>query len=316
MQRLDGVIDGVEYHTFYMVADENSWGFPEGDFGDDISPHTLVVPMSNSVCVSTGIAMGQVNLTVEVLDAAPEAIDARRDWEAVSEVSFEARTIGARIAFMAEAPESPFDSFQLASGIGWYRLRAHAVGRSVEFDAVVTEDPREAHLLQLWRTDGFRPAQHFRIDNQWANQKPAAAGERTDWDELTDQIAALDPANQRRVAHWAASAACELAGATVLDWGPALEALRQGKALPRPFDDPGEAWDRLNEWLDRGAGVPGGAAVRADEHPAGDALAAVLFAAPGPDATSATMSSILYAARAHDDPKTFIQALRREFGLD
>jgi len=228
MQRLGGVIDGVEYHTFCLVADEDLWGFPDGDFGDDISPHTLVVPMGNSVCVSTGIAMGQVNLTVEVLDAAPGAIDDRREWEAVSEVSFEARTSGARIAFMAEVPEPPFDSFQLVTGTGWYRVRAHAVGRSLDFDAVVRKNPRQEHLLQLWRTDGFQAARHHRIDNQWANQ--SGTREVTDWDVLTDQIAGLEPEDRRRVAYWVASRVCELAGATVLDWGPHLRrSVRAGR---------------------------------------------------------------------------------------
>ena len=311
MPRLGGVIDGVEYHTFYLVADEDLWGFPDGDFGDDISPHTLVVPMGNSVCVSTGIAMGQVNLTVEVLDAAPGAIDDRREWQAVSEVSFEARTSGARIAFMAEVPEPPFDSFHLSTGTGWYRVRAHAVGRSLDFDAVVTENPREEHLLQLWRTDGFAPARHDRIDDQWANQN--GTREVNEWDQLTDQIAGLDPDDRRRVAHWAASAACELAGVTVLDWGPALEALRQGKALPPPFDDPAEAWTRLNEWLQTVVVVPDGAGMPASP-PAAAALAAV-FTAAGPNPTNAAVNAILAASSAYEDPEVLLAAARHECGL-
>ena len=173
MARLGGVLDGVEYHQFYLVADEDLWGFPEGSFGDEISPHTLVVPMGNSVCVQTGIAMGKVFLTIEVLEMAPDALDSRREWEAVSEVSFEAKTRGARIELLADGAEPPFDRFQLAPGTGWYRVRAHAVGRSLDFDVVVRHNPREEHLLQLWRTDGFRPEQHHRIDNRWANQNSA-----------------------------------------------------------------------------------------------------------------------------------------------
>jgi hypothetical protein len=258
--------------------------------------------------------MGQVNLTIEVLDEAPDRIDDRRQWEAVSEVSFEAISSTARIVVMDEAPEPPFESFLLAPGVGWYRARAHAVGRSLDFDGVVSENPREAHLLQLWRTDGFAPAQHHRIDDQWANQKKGTR-EVTEWDVLTDQIDGLEPEDQRRVAHWAASKACELAGPTALDWGPALEALLQGRAFPPPFDDPEEAWERLNEWLRMGAGVPGGVAVPAAKHPASAALASVLIATAHPNPTFAAVDAVLQASGAYEDPGVLIAAVRREFGL-
>ena len=225
MERIDGVLDGVDYHQLYLVTDDDLDGFPECSFEDEIYPHTLAVPMDHCVCVLTGIAMGQVNLTIEVLEEAPDRIDDRRQWEAVSEVSFEAISSTARIVVMDEGPEPLFESFLLAPGVGWYRARAHAVGRSLDFDLVVSDNPREAHLLQLWRTDGFQPTQHDRIDNQWANEE--GAREVNDWDVLTDQIAGLDLEDRRRVAHWVASRVCELAGATVLDWGPALEALRR-----------------------------------------------------------------------------------------
>ena len=311
MDRIDGVLDGVDYHQLYLVADDDLDGFPEGSFEDEIDPHTLAVPMDHCVCVLTGIAMGQVNLTIEVLDEAPGRIDDRRPWEAVSEVSFEAISSTARIVLLDEGPEPPFESFPLAPGIGWYRARAHAVGRSLDFDAVVSENPREAHLLQLWRTDGFGPAQHHRIDDQWANQN--GTREVNEWDQLTDQIAGLDPDDRRRVAHWAASAACELAGVTVLDWGPALEALRQGKALPPPFDDPAEAWTRLNEWLQTVVVVPDGAGMPASP-PAAAALAAV-FTAAGPNPTNAAVNAILAASSAYEDPEVLLAAARHECGL-
>jgi len=330
MQRLGGVIDGVDYHTFYLVADEDLWGFPDGDFGDDISPHTLVVPMGNSVCVSTGIAMGQVNLTIEVLDIAPGAIDDRRLWEAVSEVSFEARTRGACIAFMAEGPEPPFDSLELATGTGWYRVRAHAIGRSLDFDAVVTENPREEHLLQLWRTDGFQPARHHRVDDPWgrqwakrdvpgpeADEDPSVTEAINKWNELVDQIAGLDPEDQRRVAHWAASTVCELAGVTALDWGPALEALRDGRPLPPPFNDPVEAWTRLNQWRQRVEIASDGADARATSHLAVAALSTVLYAADS-NPTEAAVSAMYGASGASSDyevNEALIAAMRHEFGL-
>jgi hypothetical protein len=170
MRLASGFLDGIDYHQFYLVADEDEDVFPEGAFTDEISPHTLVVPTGSALCVSTGIAMGQISLTIEVLDAAPAAMDDREPWQAVSDVSFEATTADARIHLLMDAPAPPFDSLQLAPGAGWYRARAHAVGRSLDFDAVVSENPREKHLLQLWRSAAFEPAQHHRVDNQWADQ--------------------------------------------------------------------------------------------------------------------------------------------------
>jgi hypothetical protein len=45
----------------------------------------------------------------------------------------------------------------------------HAVGRSLDFDGVVRE-PREHHLLQLWRVDQFEDTQVVRADDPWDRQ--------------------------------------------------------------------------------------------------------------------------------------------------
>jgi hypothetical protein len=170
MKQIAGVLDGVDYHQFYLVADDDPDPALEGAFEDEISPHTLVVPTANGVCVSTGIAMGVINLTIELLDAGPESIDDRAPWDAVSDVSFEAGSAQAGVRVLMDATDAPFDNFALPLGPGWYRLRGHASGRSLDFDDVVSEDPRESHLLQLWRSQGFEPAQHHRVDDQWADQ--------------------------------------------------------------------------------------------------------------------------------------------------
>lgn len=207
---------------------------------------------------------------------------------------------------MAEGPEPPFDSFQLATGTGWYRVRAHAVGRSLDFDVVVTENPREEHLLQLWRTDGFAPARHHRIDDQWANQ--GTDQDRGEWDEPVDQLAGLDPVAQRRVAHWAASRACELVGGTALDWRPALEALREGRPMPPPFDDPAEAWARLHGPQQAVAVASDGVDVPVASHPADAALAALLLADSYP------IDAIVTASGAYEDPEVYRAAVRDEVG--
>ena len=170
MELVSGELDGIDYHQFYLVADDDEEAFPEGEFTDEISPHTLVVPSGHALCISTGIAIGLINLTIEVLDQAPTSIDHRESWQAVSDVSFEATSDEASIRILMDATPPPFDSFHLSGGEGWYRARAHACCRSLDFDLVVTEHPREKHLLQLWRTAGFEAAAHHRIDDQWADQ--------------------------------------------------------------------------------------------------------------------------------------------------
>ena len=162
--------DGVNYHQFYLVADDDLDAVPDGAFQDEISPDTLIVPTGSAVCVSTGIVMGVINLTIELLDSPPDSIDDREPWEAVSDVSFEAESADAGVCLLMDGTRAPFVASRLPHGPGWYRTRGHAIRRSLDFDVVVTEDPREAHLIQLWRTDGFEQARHHLVDNQWANQ--------------------------------------------------------------------------------------------------------------------------------------------------
>ena len=169
MQRIDGVLDGIDYHQFYLLANDDP-DIPEGAFEDEISPHTLIVPTGSALCVTTGIAMGVLKLTIELLDSPPQSIDDREPWEAISEVSFEAESQDARVRLLMDWTLAPFDAFRLSQGTGWYRARGHAIGRSLDFDIVVRENPREAHLIQLWRAEGFEPARHHRVDNRWANQ--------------------------------------------------------------------------------------------------------------------------------------------------
>lgn len=171
MTSRSGVLDGIEYHQFYLVADEDDEVFPEFATDQEISPYGLIAATGHAVCVCTGIAMGRVNLTIDLLDGEPAQIDQRHPWAAVSETSFEATSAEAWVRVLMTIPEPPFDDvLVLTGGPGWYRLRAHALGRELDYDAVV-DDPREHHLLQLWRTAGPEPARHHLVDDPWADQR-------------------------------------------------------------------------------------------------------------------------------------------------
>lgn len=115
--------------------------------------------------------MGMVNLTLELLQGRPAEIDSDSRGPRYRQTSFEATSSEAWIRVPMDAPAPPFDGpLMLADGLGWYRVRAHALGRELDYDLVVDDEPREHHLLQLWRAAGPEGAQRHRVDNQWAGQ--------------------------------------------------------------------------------------------------------------------------------------------------
>jgi hypothetical protein len=109
--------------------------------------------------------MGSIHLAIEVLDLPPETIDATREWEAITE-----RT-AARVQVLMDSTPPPFSAFALPKAPGCYRVRAHAQGRSLDYDDVVSENPREYHLLQMWPADRSEEPIDHHIDNQWENQE-------------------------------------------------------------------------------------------------------------------------------------------------
>ena len=166
MPRLDGLLDGVDYHQFYLQAGHLSQS-PNYPMGGPPSRLLATTDTGNAVCVSTGIAMGVVRLAIEFFDHPPSGVDESHKWEAVTEVSFDATGTTAAVVQLMTGTNPPFHSFELPRGSGWYRIRGHAAGRSLDFDTVVTEDPREHHLLQLWPADRWEEPQVIREDNPW-----------------------------------------------------------------------------------------------------------------------------------------------------
>lgn len=168
MQRIEGALSGIDYHQFYvMTEDEDS----DPEYPTVRSNHDLIAPTSGyGFCAFTGIAMGTVHLTIEILDLPPEAIDDTREWEAITELSFLANATAARIQLLMDDTPPPFKTFTLPQAHRPYRTRAHAQGRSLDFDAVVTENVREYHLLQIWPTDELEAPIKYRIDDQWEHQ--------------------------------------------------------------------------------------------------------------------------------------------------
>ncbi|HEY8621015.1 MAG TPA: hypothetical protein VIM01_13180 [Dermatophilaceae bacterium] len=169
MTRIEGLLEGVEYHQFYFQAGDptESPSYPrEGP------PNRLLATTDtgHAVCVTTGIARGVVQLAIEFLDSPAAGMDDSYEWEAVAELSFEAAGTTAGVVVLMAYTNPPFRSFELPLGPGWYRMRGHVIGRSLDFDVVVRE-PREHHMLQLWRVNQFDDAQVIRADDPWERQR-------------------------------------------------------------------------------------------------------------------------------------------------
>ncbi|WP_329392655.1 hypothetical protein OHA45_37015 [Streptomyces lydicus] len=106
----------------------------------------LAAPMDHGAWVLTGINTGLVNVTAQCFDAAPP-IEAT-DWEEIVEVSV--RSIAGDLRINSGYSITPDDLPLLnPQGPGWYRMRVHASGRSINPDGV-SDEPVEDYLIAVW----------------------------------------------------------------------------------------------------------------------------------------------------------------------
>lgn len=174
MNRVEGLLDGVDYHQFYLWADDPlvAVSYPPGGPANRLLATTET---GHAVCISTGIAIGVVHLTIEMLDSTPPEVDHSCEWEAVAEVNMTAAVPTAMIMLLMQQAKPPFDLLELPSRAAMYRVRGHAAGRSLDYDAVVdgvNQVPRENHLLQMWPVDRLEEPIVVRADDPWSRQGP------------------------------------------------------------------------------------------------------------------------------------------------
>lgn len=134
----------VDYHMFFLAEE----GVRPLQFH---YANNLVAVEPGFAAVQTGIAQGDVRLTVEIHQHAPPVeLD---EWEDAVEVTLEA-TKGHMVvaAVMDDAPEFPTLT---PFGPGYYRARVHARGRDAAPDGVVFE-PVEDYLVQVWPAPAAR----------------------------------------------------------------------------------------------------------------------------------------------------------------
>ncbi|WP_162597004.1 hypothetical protein [Streptomyces sp. NEAU-S7GS2] len=106
----------------------------------------LAAPMDHGAWILTGINTGHVRVKAQCLDAAPSVEAA--DWEEIVEISV--RSVAGDLCINSGYDITPDDLPALnPQGPGWYRMRVHASGRSINPDGV-SEEPVEDYLIAVW----------------------------------------------------------------------------------------------------------------------------------------------------------------------
>lgn len=142
--------DMVEYPVvacFDMPVDHHLFFLAEEGVHPSITNYenSIVAVAPGFAAVNTGIAMGDVRLTIEIHQQSPPVSAA--EWEEVVEVTVEA-TAG-RVVVTALDDMAPLYPILTPQGPGYYRVRVHARGRDNAIDLVV-EAPVEDYLIQVW----------------------------------------------------------------------------------------------------------------------------------------------------------------------
>lgn len=171
-------------------------------------------------------------------------------------------------------------------------------------EQIAERERREAEARRRREADLRAAADRRRWGDRVPNDRLRRVGgnvrgmERVDMD-LVFALAEADERTLRAVAHWAAESAYAAAGLTDRPWvAPALAALRDGRPLPPPFDDPLTVWRHLD-----GAALT---TVRAYDgtHPRVSqqhAALPALFGAVEPDPLQAALDALFAAVVTHGE---------------
>lgn len=140
----------VSYHQFWLVGHA---GLPTAQ-GRSSGASSLIDLYPDGAMIRTGIAYGQVAVTLERLDQVPAALDLSRPWEDVVEFSLGHDTRPpVSIAALEGGEPDTLPEVAEAALSGGVRVRVHALGRDLHYDEVVVDDPVEYYLIQSWPAD-------------------------------------------------------------------------------------------------------------------------------------------------------------------
>ncbi|BCK73031.1 hypothetical protein Srufu_069840 [Streptomyces libani subsp. rufus] len=108
--------------------------------------NSLAAPMDHGAWILTGINTGPVRVEAHCLDAAPP-VEAT-EWEEVVEISVRSTAGDLRINSGYDITPDALPVLN-PHGPGWYRMRVHASGRSINPDGV-SDEPVEDYLITVW----------------------------------------------------------------------------------------------------------------------------------------------------------------------
>lgn len=152
----------VSYRQF-LILDGDEFPIDTGNWANG-----LIQVTSIGAVVHTGVDMGNVQVSIHTLDAAPDDIDWDHwdditEWDDVMETSILSTDGDLRIGSLdyGRVPDLPSLSPQ---GPGSYRLRIHARGRDRHLGKVC-DDPHEEYLIVSWPADA-RPELLVRLTDR------------------------------------------------------------------------------------------------------------------------------------------------------
>lgn len=160
----------VTYHQFYIAELEGV--FPE--WGREGENNGLIATGLGSAVIHTGIADGQVDVSVEAYGSEPPLV--LEDWDDVVEVAIDSPTGELQVRCLDDDP--PTLPNLASSGPGTYRLRVHVRGRDTAPDAA-TDDVTESYLIQTWPSADKQEIVHQQKDNYGTGMRVSVARNRS-----------------------------------------------------------------------------------------------------------------------------------------
>ncbi|MBB6398148.1 hypothetical protein BKA00_005062 [Actinomadura coerulea] len=158
----------VDHHVFSLTEDGERPQIPE-------YANAILALAPGFAAVNTGIAMGDVRLTVEVHQQPPTLdID---EWEEAVEVTLEATAGRIKVAAVDDSDPTPPFPVLTPNGPGYYRVRVHARGRDTAIDLAVDE-PVEDYLIQTWPAPP-RPQKIYKQTDRYGSRWVLSAGKGT-----------------------------------------------------------------------------------------------------------------------------------------
>jgi hypothetical protein len=156
----------VSYHLLPLIGGDEGW-IPQSPRFTNGLVH--VGTEAGGAVIYTGVAAGFVQVELRAFQTRPP-LDLT-SWDEVVEVSIAipGDTLAAPNLWTEDDRQSP-EPLSLASGD--YRMRCHALGRDVAFDAAVRKS-KEKYLIKVWPESPSREVIHAHKDDVGRNLRRA-----------------------------------------------------------------------------------------------------------------------------------------------